>query len=103
MLKLSVFTPHTNAALRTMLSSVFDENEIAIIEGDAQMAAAFSSLPFDHLLFTGSTMVGKLVMAAAAPQLTPVPLVLVVIRQCRVAPDLAVDNQVARLNFGMRR
>ena len=47
MLKLSEFTPHTNAVLRTMLTSVFDENEIAIIEGDAQMAAAFSSLPFE--------------------------------------------------------
>lgn len=68
------FTPHTNAVLRTMLTSVFDRHEIAIIEGDAQMAAAFSSLPFDRTLFTGSTMVGKLVMAAATPSSPRSPL-----------------------------
>ncbi|EKB17364.1 coniferyl aldehyde dehydrogenase [Aeromonas veronii] len=100
MLKLSEFTPHTNAVLRTMLTSVFDENEIAIIEGDAQMAAAFSSLPFDHLLFTGSTMVGKLVMAAAAPQLTPLTLELGGKSPCLIAPDMPVVTAVERMIFG---
>ncbi|MGL5179088.1 MAG: aldehyde dehydrogenase family protein, partial [Aeromonas veronii] len=100
MLKLSEFTPHTNAVLRTMLTSVFDENEIAIIEGDAQMAAAFSSLPFDHLLFTGSTMVGKLVMAAAAPQLTPLTLELGGKSPCLIAPDMPVATAVERMIFG---
>ena len=53
--------------LRELLDGVFDEREVMVIEGDAQVAAAFSALPFDHLLFTGSTAVGRLVMAAAAP------------------------------------
>ncbi len=100
MLKLSEFTPHTNAVLRTMLTSVFDEHEIAIIEGDAQMAAAFSSLPFDHLLFTGSTMVGKLVMAAAAPQLTSLTLELGGKSPCLIAPDMPVATAVERMIFG---
>ncbi|EIS3742248.1 aldehyde dehydrogenase family protein, partial [Aeromonas hydrophila] len=76
MLKLSEFTPHTNRVLRELLDGVFDEREVMVIEGDAQVAAAFSALPFDHLLFTGSTAVGRLVMAAAAPQLTPLTLEL---------------------------
>ncbi|PJG59515.1 coniferyl aldehyde dehydrogenase [Aeromonas cavernicola] len=100
MLKLSEFTPHTNAVLRTLLTSVFDEQEITIIEGDAQIAAAFSALPFDHLLFTGSTMVGKQVMAAAAPQLTPLTLELGGKSPCLIAPDMPVATAVARMIFG---
>lgn len=100
MLKLSEFTPHTNAVLRTLLAQVFDEDEVTVVEGDAQVAAAFSALPFDHLLFTGSTAVGKLVMAAAAPQLTPLTLELGGKSPCLIAPDMPIALAVERMIFG---
>lgn len=100
MIKLSEFTPHTNAALRTLLEAVFDDDEVVLIEGDAGLAAAFSTLPFDHLLFTGSTAVGRLVMAAAAPQLTPLTLELGGKSPCLIAPDMPLALAVERMIFG---
>jgi coniferyl-aldehyde dehydrogenase len=76
MVKPSEVTPSVAALLRTLLAQVFDENEVAVIEGDARISETFIDLPFDHLLFTGSTQVGKLVMAAAAKHLTPLTLEL---------------------------
>ncbi len=76
MIKMSEFTPAFNRVLKEILATVFAENEVCIIEGEADVAAAFSGLPFDHILFTGSTTVGKLVMKAAANNLTPVTLEL---------------------------
>ena len=100
MLKLSEFTPHTNAVLRTLLAEVFDEQQLTVVEGDAQLAAAFSALPFDHLLFTGSTAVGRQVMAAAAPQLTPLTLELGGKSPCLIAPDMPMALAVERMIFG---
>ncbi|MBS4698910.1 coniferyl aldehyde dehydrogenase [Aeromonas media] len=100
MIKLSEFTPHTNAVLRTLLAQVFGDDEVLVIEGDAGLAAAFSTLPFDHLLFTGSTAVGRLVMAAAAPQLTPLTLELGGKSPCLIAPDMPLALAVERMIFG---
>ena len=100
MIKLSEFTPHTNAVLRTLLAQVFGDDEVVVIEGDAGLAAAFSTLPFDHLLVTGSTAVGRLVMAAAAPQLTPLPLELGGKSPCLIAPDMPLALAVERMIFG---
>ncbi|WP_429147451.1 coniferyl aldehyde dehydrogenase [Aeromonas rivipollensis] len=100
MIKLSEFTPHTNALLRTLLAQVFGDDEVLVIEGDAGLAAAFSTLPFDHLLFTGSTAVGRLVMAAAAPQLTPLTLELGGKSPCLIAPDMPLALAVERMIFG---
>ncbi|MGS3174974.1 coniferyl aldehyde dehydrogenase [Aeromonas sanarellii] len=100
MIKLSEFTPHTNAVLRTLLETVFDDDEVVVIEGDAGLAAAFSTLPFDHLLFTGSTAVGRMVMAAAAPQLTPLTLELGGKSPCLIAPDMPLALAVERMIFG---
>lgn len=100
MIKLSEFTPHTNALLRTLLAQVFGDDEVVVIEGDAGLAAAFSTLPFDHLLFTGSTAVGRLVMAAAAPQLTPLTLELGGKSPCLIAPDMPLPLAVERMIFG---
>ncbi|MFM5190473.1 coniferyl aldehyde dehydrogenase [Aeromonas media] len=100
MIKLSEFTLHTNAALRTLLEAVFDDDEVVLIEGDAGLAAAFSTLPFDHLLFTGSTAVGRRVMAAAAPQLTPLTLELGGKSPCLIAPDMPLALAVERMIFG---
>lgn len=100
MLKMSEFTPKTNAVLADMISSVFSADEVALIEGETQLSATFSQLPFDHLLFTGSTAVGKHVMRAAADNLTPVTLELGGKSPVIVAPDMDIKDAVSRTMFG---
>ncbi len=75
-LKPSEFTPHTTAFLRKLLAGLFPEEEVALVEGDAETAQALLALPFDHVFFTGSPTVGKAVMKAAAEHLTSVTLEL---------------------------
>lgn len=76
MLKPSELAPCTAELLQKMIASLFAEDFVAVITGDSQVAAQFASLPFDHLLFTGSTRVGKWIMRAASENLTPVTLEL---------------------------
>ena len=76
MLKMSEATPATNAALRAMLAQVFAEDLVALIGEELQDPNAFTALPFDHIVFTGSTAVGRTVMRTAAQNLTPVTLEL---------------------------
>lgn len=76
MLKPSELTPQTGAMMADLLDLYFDEDEIAVILGGPDIGAAFSELPFDHLIFTGGTEIGRRVMAAAARNLTPVTLEL---------------------------
>src|SRR6266568_3215093 len=73
MLKPSKLTPATNAVIGSMFSDLFPEEQVAMVSGDG---SAFSSLPFDHLVFTGSTAVGRAVMKAASENLVPVTLEL---------------------------
>ncbi|QYJ93114.1 coniferyl aldehyde dehydrogenase [Shewanella spartinae] len=100
MIKLSEFTPETNRVLRQMLAGLFDETQVAVVEGEAEVAAAFSALPFDHLLFTGSTTVGRHVMRAAADNLTPVTLELGGKSPVIIAPDMPLDTAVERMIYG---
>jgi aldehyde dehydrogenase (NAD+) len=74
--KPSEMTPASTACLRRILADLFDESEVAVIEGDAVVAAALLRKKFDHIFFTGSPAVGKLVMKAAAEHLTSVTLEL---------------------------
>lgn len=74
MIKMSEFTPHANHALKKVVANLSDH--IKIIEGEADVGAAFSALPFDHLIFTGSSAVGKMVAKSAADNLTPITLEL---------------------------
>lgn len=76
MLKLSEHTPATSALLAQIIDLYFDEDELAVINGGPEVGAAFSSLAFDHLIFTGATTVGRHVMRAAADNLVPVTLEL---------------------------
>ena len=76
MLKPSEMTPATTALLATMLAETFDEEQVAVVTGDAETGKAFSSLPFDHLFFTGSIPVGRAIMRAASENLVPVTLEL---------------------------
>lgn len=75
-LKPSEFTPHTTAFLRGLLAGLFPEEEVALVEGEADAAQALLALPFDHVFFTGSPAVGKVVMKAAAEHLASVTLEL---------------------------
>lgn len=76
MLKPSEFTPRTAELVASLCTKAFDETVVALVTGGADVAAAFSALPFDHLLYTGSTSVGKHVARAAAENLTPLTLEL---------------------------
>jgi coniferyl-aldehyde dehydrogenase len=76
MIKPSEHTPATSALIARLVASTFDPLEVAVCTGSAEVAAAFTSLPFDHLLFTGSTEIGRRVMRAAADGLVPVTLEL---------------------------
>ncbi len=75
-LKPSEFTPNTTAFLRKLLAGLFPEEEVALVEGAAEAAQALLALPFDHIFFTGSPAVGKVVMKAAAEHLASVTLEL---------------------------
>ena len=76
LIKPSEFTPATSRLMEQLIAEAFDVREVSVVTGDAQVAEQFSRLPFDHLLFTGSTAVGRQVMAAAAAHLVPVTLEL---------------------------
>lgn len=75
-IKPSEFAPHTASLLKKLIAEYFDANEVTVVTGDADVGAAFSALPFDHLIFTGAGPIGKLVMKAASQHLTPVTLEL---------------------------
>lgn len=75
-LKPSEYTPHTSEVTRRMLAEVFSEDEVAVFEGDYTVSTALTDLPFDHIFFTGSTNVGKIIMERAAKHLTSCTLEL---------------------------
>lgn len=100
MLKMSEFTPHTNKVLAEMLKSVFDDSYVSVFEGEAEVSAAFTELPFDHILFTGSTTVGRHVMRAAASNLTPVTLELGGKSPVIVGEDVSMEMAVERIIYG---
>lgn len=100
MLKMSEFTPHTNTVLKSIIESAFKPEEVALVEGEAELSAAFTQLPFAHLIFTGSTAVGKHVMRAAADNLTPVTLELGGKSPVVVACDIDIKEAVSRIMLG---
>lgn len=100
MIKMSEFTPHMGALLKTMLAKYFSEDQIAVVNGEADVGAAFSSLAFDHLLFTGSTNVGRHVMRAAAENLTPVTLELGGKSPTIIADSYPMGEAASRIAFG---
>jgi len=99
-LKPSEHTPRTSAFLRDLLNSTFPEDRVAIALGGAEIGAAFAGLPFDHLVFTGSTAVGRKVMAAAAPNLTPVTLELGGKSPALICDDYPIEKAAARIATG---
>ena len=100
MLKPSEHTPRTSRFLAELLAAVFPPERVAVVEGDAAVGAAFAALPFDHLFFTGSTAVGRKVMAAAAPNLTPLTLELGGKSPALVTPGYPLAHAAARIVAG---
>jgi coniferyl-aldehyde dehydrogenase len=76
MIKPSEFTPATSAVIASMIEETFDPKEVTVFPGGPEVGQAFSSLPFDHLLFTGATSIARHIMTAAARNLVPVTLEL---------------------------
>lgn len=76
MLKPSEFTPHSSALMRKIIAECFPPEEVALFEGDVEVAQELLKLPFNHIFFTGSPAVGKVVMRAAADNLSSVTLEL---------------------------
>ncbi len=76
MIKPSEFTERTSMLMKELVEEYFTPDELVVITGGPEVAATFSSLPFDHLVFTGSTATGRRVMEAAAANLVPVTLEL---------------------------
>lgn len=99
-LKPSEHTPRTSAFLRDLLAEVFPADRVAVATGGAEVGAAFAGLPFDHLVFTGSTAVGRKVMAAAAPHLTPLTLELGGKSPALLCDDYPIDRAAARIATG---
>ncbi len=99
-LKPSESTPATSRFLRELLDGVFPAERVAVAQGGAEVGAAFAALPLDHLVFTGSTAVGRKVMAAAAPNLTPLTLELGGKSPAVVCPGYPLARAAARLATG---
>jgi coniferyl-aldehyde dehydrogenase len=100
MVKLSEYTPTFAAVFAQRMAQVFASDEVAVVQGGADVAAAFAALPFDHLLFTGSTAVGRQVMAAAAANLTPVTLELGGKSPAVIAPGYDLRHAAQRIVYG---
>ncbi|WDS35369.1 coniferyl aldehyde dehydrogenase [Pseudoxanthomonas sp.] len=99
-LKPSEITPRTSAFLADLLAQVFPPERVAVAQGGAEVGQAFCALPFDHLVFTGSTVTGRKVAEAAARNLTPVTLELGGKSPAIVCADYPVDAAAARLATG---
>jgi coniferyl-aldehyde dehydrogenase len=100
MVKMSELAPATGELLAGLIARSFAPDEVCIVNGDADVARAFSALPFDHLLFTGSTAVGRAVMRTAAENLTPVTLELGGKSPAIVAPGYPLAAAAERIMIG---
>ena len=100
MLKPSELTPAFSELLRRLVADRFDESEVAVITGGVEVGQAFAGLPFDHLLFTGSTAVGRKVYQAAAANLVPVTLELGGKSPVVVCPDYDLSRAARSVAFG---
>jgi coniferyl-aldehyde dehydrogenase len=98
--KVSEATPATSEVLKAAVADLFDPTEVSIVTGGPDVSARFSALPFDHILFTGSTATGRQVLRAAADHLTPVTLELGGKCPVVIAPDSDIRRAAACLMFG---
>ncbi|CAD5106045.1 coniferyl aldehyde dehydrogenase [Zestomonas carbonaria] len=100
MIKMSESTPATSQLFKELMAKIFPEDLVAVVLGEAEVGMAFSKLPFDHLLFTGATSIGKHVMRAAAENLVPVTLELGGKSPAIVSADVPLADAAERIAFG---
>ena len=100
LVKMSESAPATGALLARLIADRFSADALAVVNGGSELARAFVSLPFDHLLFTGSTPVGREVMRAAADNLTPVTLELGGKSPAIVGRGIAIADAADRIVYG---
>ena len=100
MLKPSELTPRFSALLAEIISAGFEESEAAVVPGGVELGQAFAALPFDHLLFTGSTEIGRKVYQAAAANMTPVTLELGGKSPALVCPGYSLEKAARSIAFG---
>ena len=98
--KMSEVAPRTGALFEKLVSQRFDPSVLAVVNGGPELGRAFSRLPFDRLLFTGSTEVGREVMRAASENLTPVTLELGGKSPALVGRGIAIEAAAERIVFG---
>ncbi|PKG82399.1 coniferyl-aldehyde dehydrogenase [Colwellia sp. 75C3] len=95
-IKMSEFTPNTNRIMKRLIASAFPPEKVTVICGGSSVAAHFTHLNFDHIVFTGSTAIGKKVMAAASENLTPVTLELGGKSPVIIGKDIDISTAVTR-------
>ena len=100
MIKMSELTPHTGELLAELVAKYFAAEDVSVVLGDAAVGADFARLPFDHLLFTGSTRVGHDIMRMAADNLTPVTLELGGKSAAIVGADYSMEKAAERIMVG---
>jgi coniferyl-aldehyde dehydrogenase len=100
MIKMPDTTPATNAALKRLLGEIFDETQVALIGEELADPNVFTSLPFNHIVFTGSPAVGRIVMRQAAQNLTPVTLELGGKSPALLLRDYSVREAASRIAHG---
>jgi aldehyde dehydrogenase (NAD+) len=98
--KPSEFTPETSAVTRMIIESVFDKEEVLVVEGGVDKTQSLLKQKFDYIFFTGSTQVGKIVMKAAAEHLTPVTLELGGKSPCFIEASANIDISAKRCAWG---
>ena len=99
-LKPSELVPAASKVMAAIVDDAFEPGHVTLVEGNVEVAKRLVGLDFDHIFFTGSTEVGRQVMSAAAPNLTPVTLELGGKCPCVVAPDARLDVAVRRIAWG---
>ena len=99
-IKLSEFTPSTNEVMAKMFAEFFDEEQVAVMSGEAAVGAEFSNMHWDHLVFTGSTAVARHVMSACGKNLVPVTLELGGKSPCIVTENTSLKDAARSIIFG---
>ena len=100
MVKPSEFTPATSALIAEMIAAAYDPKEVASINGGPEVGQAFSSLPFDHIIFTGATSIARHILAAAARNLVPVTLELGGKSPVAISRSADIEKSVDRIMVG---
>ncbi|AFL84008.1 NAD-dependent aldehyde dehydrogenase [Belliella baltica DSM 15883] len=98
--KPSELTPHTSALIRRMIEEIYEPELVAVVEGEVEVAQYLLSKPFDHIFFTGSPAVGKIIMKAAAENLASVTLELGGKSPAIVDSDVDIQDAASKIVWG---